>query len=83
MTIATTPTAPLNTRSLLLDVSNTTLIVTPEQFDILCADNPDLRLELTRNRELIVMAPTGGETGKKNGEFICQSLELERSKQSR
>lgn len=72
MTIATTPTAPLNTGSLLLDVSNTTLIVTPEQFDILCADNPDLRLELTRNRELIVMAPTGGETGKKNGTLFAR-----------
>jgi Uma2 family endonuclease len=66
MTIATTPTTPLDTRSLLLDVSNTTLTVTPEQFDILCADNPDLRLELTRNRELIVMAPTGGKSGEQN-----------------
>jgi Uma2 family endonuclease len=63
MTIAT---APVKTQPLLLDVSNTTLTVTPEQFDILCVDNPDLRLELTRNRELIVMAPTGGESGKKN-----------------
>jgi Uma2 family endonuclease len=72
MTIATTPQAPLNTGSLLLDVSNTTLIVTPEQFDILCADNPDLRLELTRNRELLVMAPTGGETGKKNGNLFAR-----------
>ncbi len=66
MTIATTPIAPLETQPLLLDVSNTTLTVTPEQFDLLCADNPDLRLELTRNRELMVMAPTGGESGEKN-----------------
>jgi Uma2 family endonuclease len=64
MTIATT-TSP-TTQPLLLDVSNTTLSVTPAQFDRLCIDNPDLRLELTPNRELIVMAPTGGESGKRN-----------------
>ena len=51
---------------LLLDVSNTTLIVTPEQFDRLCIDNPDLRLELTPGRELIVMAPTFSISGKRN-----------------
>ena len=54
------------TQPLLLDVSDTTLIVTPLQFDRLCVNNPDLRLELTPNRELIVMAPSGGESGKKN-----------------
>ncbi len=68
MTIATTPT--VNTQPLLLDVSNTTLTVTPEQFDRLCIDNPDLRLELTPNRELIVMAPAGGESSEKNGDLF-------------
>jgi Uma2 family endonuclease len=66
MTVATAPTTPIDTQPLLLDVSNTTLMVTPEQFDILCIDNPDLRLELTPNRELIVMAPPGGESSEKN-----------------
>lgn len=51
---------------LLLDVSHTVLHVTPDQFDQLCQDNPDLRLELTKEGELIVMAPAGGETGSKN-----------------
>jgi Uma2 family endonuclease len=51
---------------LLLDVSNTTLRVTPEQFDRLYIDNPDLRLELTSDRELIVMAPTFSISGKRN-----------------
>jgi Uma2 family endonuclease len=64
--------APINTQPLLLDVSNTTLIVTPEQFDRLCIDNPDLRLELTQNRELIVMAPTGGESGRQNGNLFAR-----------
>lgn len=66
MTIATESNPPVNTQPLLLDVSHTTLTVTPEQFDRLCIDNPDLRLELTPDRKLIVMAPTGGESGKKN-----------------
>jgi Uma2 family endonuclease len=54
------------TRPLLLDVSDTTLNITVEEFDQLCINNPDLRLELTPNRELIVTAPTGGESGEKN-----------------
>jgi Uma2 family endonuclease len=66
MTVANAPDTLIDTQPLLLDVSNTTLTITPEQFDLLCIDNPDLRLELTPNRELIVMAPAGGESSKKN-----------------
>ncbi len=60
----------INSPRLLLNVSNTVLNVTTEQFDRLCMDNPDLRLELTPNKELIVMAPTGGESSKKNADLI-------------
>jgi Uma2 family endonuclease len=67
---ATAPTTPVETQPLLIDVSNTTLTITPEQFDLLCIDNPDLRLELTPNRELIVMAPAGGESSEKNADLI-------------
>ncbi|PSB57809.1 Uma2 family endonuclease [Chamaesiphon polymorphus] len=70
MTIATVLNSPVNTQPLLLDVSNTTLTVTPEQFDRLCIDNPDLRLELTSDRKLIVMAPTGGESGQRNADLV-------------
>ena len=66
MTIATAPTTEIDTQPLLLDVSTTTLTVTPEQFASLCLKNPDLRLELTPDSKLIVMAPTGGESGRKN-----------------
>ena len=59
-------TLPIDNHPLLLNVSNTTLSVSSEQFDRLCIDNPDLRLELTANGELIVMPPTGGESGEKN-----------------
>ncbi len=55
---------------LLLNVSHAKLTVTPEHFDQLCIDNPDLRLELTQDGELIVMAPAGGESGEKNGELF-------------
>jgi Uma2 family endonuclease len=66
MAVANIPTPSLNLRPLLLDVSNAVLSVTPEHFDQLCIDNPDLRLELTKDGELIVMAPTGGESSRRN-----------------
>jgi Uma2 family endonuclease len=72
MTIATSPTSPVNTQPLLLDVSTTTLTVTPEQFVSLCIQNPDLRLELTPNRELIVMPPTLPISGERNGDLSGQ-----------
>ncbi len=40
--------------------------LTPEQFEALCADNPDLKLERSATGKLIIMPPTGGETGKNN-----------------
>jgi Uma2 family endonuclease len=66
MITATASKTSVDTQPLLLDIRSTTLTVTPEQFDILCIANPDLRLELTPNRELIIMAPAGGESSKKN-----------------
>jgi Uma2 family endonuclease len=66
MTVATAATESIALQPWLLDVSNVQLIVTPEHFDRLCIQNPDLRLELTKDGELIVMPPTGGESGKRN-----------------
>ena len=68
--IAPNLSADTQTLPLLLNVSNTVLHVTPKEFDSLCLDNPDLRLELSKDQELIVMSPTGGESGEKN---ICLS----------
>jgi Uma2 family endonuclease len=42
------------------------LKVTQEQFAILAAGNRDVQLELTSTGELIIMPPTGGNTGKRN-----------------
>jgi Uma2 family endonuclease len=68
-TFSTTQTEPL-----LLNISNTVLHVSASEFDSLCLDNPDLRLELTKDQELIVMSPTGGESGKRNSELIFQVI---------
>lgn len=62
----------IDTQSLLLDVGNTTLTVTPEQFLSLCIDNPDLRMELKEDGHLVVMAPTGGESGERNGNLFAR-----------
>ena len=40
--------------------------LTEEQFARLCQENPDLRLEVTAQQELVIMAPTGLETGRRN-----------------
>lgn len=45
---------------------NSLIKLTAEQFYQLCAENPDLKLERNANGELIVMPPTGGETGKRS-----------------
>lgn len=69
---ATNTSAASDTRPLLLNVTNATLTVTPEQFDRLCIDNPDLRLELTADGQLIVMSPVGGESSEKNFDLALE-----------
>jgi Uma2 family endonuclease len=46
--------------------------VTPEQFDQLADAEQVSRLELTKDGELIVMSPTGGEAGRKNSRLTQQ-----------
>lgn len=46
-----------------LDVKD---VLTAEQFEKLASNNPDLRLELTADGELIIMPPTGSKTGLRN-----------------
>ncbi|MEG3857651.1 Uma2 family endonuclease [Microcoleus sp. herbarium12] len=45
---------------------NSIVKLTSEQFYQLCEEHRDLQLERNANGELIVMPPTGGETGKRN-----------------
>jgi len=46
--------------------------LTDDQFFALCQLNRDLRLERTAQGEIIVMPPTGGETGNRNHEINRQ-----------
>lgn len=43
--------------------------LTREQFYRICDANPERKLERSPSGELIVMAPTGGETGYRNSEL--------------
>jgi Uma2 family endonuclease len=46
--------------------------ITPKEFERLCRKYSDLRLELTSTGELIVMPPTGSETGRRNFDLTYQ-----------
>ncbi|CAC5341042.1 MULTISPECIES: Uma2 family endonuclease [Planktothrix] len=46
--------------------------MTDEQFFQLCQNNRELRFERNANGELIIMPPTGGETGNRNGRLNQQ-----------
>jgi Uma2 family endonuclease len=48
------------------------LRLTPEQFEQVCQANPQAVLELTADGQLIVMTPTGGETGSRNSRLLIQ-----------
>jgi Uma2 family endonuclease len=43
-----------------------------EQFHQICIANPDLKLERNTYGELLIMAPTGGETGRQNIKLAVQ-----------
>jgi Uma2 family endonuclease len=48
------------------------IYLSAEQFTQLCFANPDAKLELTGARELVVMSPTGGESGIRNSWLTAQ-----------
>ncbi len=50
----------------MLMVNVKSIRLTDKQFFGLCRDNPDLRIELTAKKELIIMPPTGSRTGWRN-----------------
>jgi hypothetical protein len=62
-------------------ISNIKLQITPEQFDRLCIDNPDLQLELTEDGELMSISPAAIEENRdiihtldRNGEPFTYDL---------
>lgn len=46
--------------------------LTDDQFYELCVANRDLRIERSSNGEIIIMPPTGGETGRRNNSISGQ-----------
>lgn len=49
-----------------------TIELSDEQFALICSNNRDLKLEKTATGELVIMPPTGGETGKRNSSINAQ-----------
>ncbi len=77
MTISASPFAPdapsLSEALRLLQVPPD-LRFTPEQFALLCAENREAVLELAADGSLIVMTPTGSETGARNSRLEMRLL---------
>jgi Uma2 family endonuclease len=48
---------------------NPVVQMTDDQFYELCRSNPDINFERTAQGELVIMPPTGGETGINNSEI--------------
>ncbi|MBD2776379.1 Uma2 family endonuclease [Iningainema tapete] len=53
-----------------IDISDV-IKLTDDQFYELCLKNPDVKFERNAKGELIIMAPTGGETGNCNAEITA------------
>lgn len=55
---------------LVLEMQSAELVLSDEQFLSLCAANRDLRLERSAEGNLIIMPPTGWETGNRNSRLV-------------
>ena len=62
----------LEVKPILLNTSHITLRINHQEFEQLCQDNPELRLELTASGELITMAPAEWESSERNGKLYLQ-----------
>lgn len=50
------------------------------QFELICQQNPELKLELTATGELVIMSPTGGTTGGQNARLNARIVVWNESK---
>ena len=48
------------------------LRLSPEQFELVCAENRETVLELAADGRVIAMTPTGSETSGRNSELLFQ-----------
>jgi Uma2 family endonuclease len=51
---------------------NNIIKLTDDQFYQLCRDNPDVKFERNALGEIIIMSPTGGETGRYNARLTAR-----------
>lgn len=56
--------------ALVLDIPDSIGKIDDRKFIDLCNKNPDSRIERSNKGEIVIMPPTGGETGRKNFELI-------------
>ncbi|MEM6614086.1 MAG: Uma2 family endonuclease [Cyanobacteria bacterium P01_C01_bin.72] len=53
---------------------NSVLEISEEQFYQLCVHNPEIKFERNVAGEIVVMPPTGGETGRRNAKLIARFI---------
>jgi Uma2 family endonuclease len=63
-TLTSTPYPPMVVKT------GTALDMTVERFIEICQINPDLRMERSKQGDLIMMSPVGGETGQRNARLV-------------
>lgn len=57
---------------IVLDFNDVLKKMNDDEFESFCRHNPDLQIELTKEGELVIMPPTGGETGIRNFSLILE-----------
>lgn len=55
-----------------IDVKALTDSISDRALEQLCRENPDFRFETDKYGKLIVMSPTGSQSGKRNGDLLIQ-----------
>lgn len=55
-----------------IDLKAFTDSISDRALEQLCRENPELRFETDKDGKLIIMSPTGSESGKRNGDLFGQ-----------
>lgn len=55
-----------------IDISAFTDSISDHELEQLCANNPETKFETTSQGKLIVMSPTGSESGRKNSKLLVR-----------
>ena len=55
-----------------INIATFTESISDRQLEQLCADNPETRFETTSEGKLIIMSPTGSESGRKNSKLLVR-----------